>query len=867
MPAFIAKGLMLLLLICFSVAAHAKHGKGGFIIYQYLGAGSTSGTSRYQVTVRHYIDCNSVQLIESEIYLGIFEGSSSTLVKTVTIAKTSQQSLTRTSFNSCINPVPYICFYVVTYVSTIELTDNTDGYTLTEQECCRINGIVNISNSVNYGITNTNTIPGVINGVVYRNNSSPVFIEKDTAVICHNSAFMLEMSAEDSDGDSLSYNFCPALAGASMQNHQPNPPPGPPYYNLPYASGFSATAPLGDQVTIDTRTGIISGIAPSATGTYVLAVCVYEYRNGVLIGMTKKEVHITVADCSLTAASLSEYINCNDYSFTFENGSTSSNISTYAWDFGVTSISSDTSSQPTPKYVYTDTGTYTLKLTVTSTAGCKDSAETSVKVYPGFTPSFTYTGSCYQSPFDFKDASYAKYGTINSWSWNLGDGTTSTDQNITHTYASSGQYTVTFNVSSDKGCTGTVTKQVTANDKPQIILPFTDTLICSIDTLPLIVNTSGSISWSPSYNIIGGNTANPLVYPKDTTVYTVTVQDKQCIDSATVTVNVLDKITVDLGNDITICKTDSVQLTPVTQGLQFLWSPAYGLSSTTVKNPNAAPLVNQQYKLVVNLGKCDASDSIDIKVVDYPTANAGRDTVLCYGQSAILNGSMVGSSFAWSPTAGLTNINTLTPVASPVNTTTYILLVNDTLGCPKAGYDSVVITVIPKINAFAGNDTVVVANQPLQLNASGASYYSWYPSTGMNNPNIADPIVTLSAAYDSIIYTVHVSTAEGCYAEDDIKVKIFKTLPDIFIPTGFTPNADGRNDILKPILVGMKRLDFFDVYNRWGELLFHTTATGAGWDGNRNGTQQPPGTYVFMARGVDYLDKVIIKKGTVVLIR
>ena len=137
----------------------------------------------------------------------------------------------------------------------------------------------------------------------------------------------------------------------------------------------------------------------------------------------------------------------------------------------------------------------------------------------------------------------------------------------------------------------------------------------------------------------------------------------------------------------------------------------------------------------------------------------------------------------------------------------------------------------------------------------------------MNNPNIADPIVTLSAAYDSIIYTVHVSTAEGCYAEDDIKVKIFKTLPDIFIPTGFTPNADGRNDILKPILVGMKRLDFFDVYNRWGELLFHTTATGAGWDGNRNGTQQPLGTYVFMARGVDYLDKVIIKKGTVVLIR
>jgi gliding motility-associated-like protein len=136
----------------------------------------------------------------------------------------------------------------------------------------------------------------------------------------------------------------------------------------------------------------------------------------------------------------------------------------------------------------------------------------------------------------------------------------------------------------------------------------------------------------------------------------------------------------------------------------------------------------------------------------------------------------------------------------------------------------------------------------------------------MNNSSIANPVIVLSSSYDSVVYRVKVGEPGGCYEEDDIKVKLFKTGPDIFVPTAFTPNKDGKNDFLRPISVGMKNINFFKVYNRWGQVIYDSVI-GMGWDGTFGGKDQAPGTYVFMAEGVDYLGKTVLKKGTVVLIK
>jgi hypothetical protein len=207
----------------------------------------------------------------------------------------------------------------------------------------------------------------------YFNNSSPAFAQKDTVLVCYNSPFTLDFSAKDADGDSLSYMFCSGLTGGfnnrndptDPQAARPNPPTNPPYNEIGYSNGFSGSSPLGPLVSIDVNTGIISGTAPGVTGDYVIAVCVNEFRNGIQISSTKKEIHVAVANCTISAASLKpSYITCNGTTLTFENESASSNITSYAWDFGVTTLTTDTSSKPSPTYDYLqsgkDSGTYTV---------------------------------------------------------------------------------------------------------------------------------------------------------------------------------------------------------------------------------------------------------------------------------------------------------------------------------------------------------------------------------------------------------------------------------------------------------------------------------------------------------------------------
>jgi gliding motility-associated-like protein len=114
---------------------------------------------------------------------------------------------------------------------------------------------------------------------------------------------------------------------------------------------------------------------------------------------------------------------------------------------------------------------------------------------------------------------------------------------------------------------------------------------------------------------------------------------------------------------------------------------------------------------------------------------------------------------------------------------------------------------------------------------------------------------------------VYVTDSVGCYGTADILVKVYSTKPDIFVPTAFTPNNDGRNDIIKAIPVGVKEFDYFTIYNRFGQVIFTTKDASKGWNGYFNGIDQPVGTYVFVTRGIDYTGTVIFKKGTIVLIR
>jgi gliding motility-associated-like protein len=143
--------------------------------------------------------------------------------------------------------------------------------------------------------------------------------------------------------------------------------------------------------------------------------------------------------------------------------------------------------------------------------------------------------------------------------------------------------------------------------------------------------------------------------------------------------------------------------------------------------------------------------------------------------------------------------------------------------------------------------------------------YLWSPITGVNQPTIATPVITVN---ETTLYTVAITSDIGCVTTDTVLVKIIPGT-DIFVPQGFTPNNDGQNDRLFPILVGMRQLNYFKVFNRWGNMIFSTnSATPAeGWNGVYLGAVQPTGAYTWIAEAVDLQGRVVRRTGTVMLLR
>ncbi len=875
------KRFLFVILLLSSVSSYALHIKGGWMYYEYVRT-ETSGHVTYKVVVKLYRDCATPNpgQNDTQIPISIFRTNSNSRVTEFTAPQTRIYRLEKSTFSDCINPKPQVCYVIIEYTGEVTLPPIPGGYIASFQRCCRINGISNVvppSNSL--GNTYMIYLPGtdVIGGAV---NSSPKFVEKDTVAVCYKSPIELDYSANDADGDSLVYAFTSALTGGSPDTPSPVISDPPPFRQVPYSSGYSSTNPFGTNVIINPKTGIITGISPAQTGEYVLSVAIKEYRNGSYIAETRKELHVNVAACSFVAAQLPLRItSCDGYTVAFENLSTSASINSYYWDFGVKNSLTDTSTLPKPTYVYPDTGVFVARLIVNRNTSCVDSATSQVSVFPGFFPDFSYNGSCFSNPFQFNDQSSTRYGFINSWRWDFGNTTANNDtsllKNPQYLYpAAIGEYKVLLQVTSNKGCSDTVSKTIQVIDKPLLELPFKDTLICSIDSLVLRAIGTGNFSWTPTDRMLNSNAANPTVFPFQTTTYTVSLNDRGCLATDTVRVNVLNFVTVNAGNDTTICRTDAIQLRPVSLGLQYVWSPAIGLDDPNIKNPIATPLdALNTYRVTVNLGKCQASDIINIKTVPYPVADAGADTSICFNDTVILRGLGVGSSYQWAPASLVGFPGSLVTPAYPRTPTAFVLSIFQTLGCPKPGMDTVLINVVPPLSVFAGNDTSIVIGQPLQLNAStNGSIYNWVPATGMNNTTILNPLIVLSAGSipgnsSQLRYVLEVTTPEGCVSSDDILVRLFTTVPSIFVPNAFTPNQDGKNDNIKPILAGMKQLVFFRIYNRYGQIIFETKEQGKGWDGRFKGELQSSNAFVYSCEAEDYTGKLVKREGTFVLVR
>jgi len=226
--------------------------------------------------------------------------------------------------------------------------------------------------------------------------------------------------------------------------------------------------------------------------------------------------------------------------------------------------------------------------------------------------------------------------------------------------------------------------------------------------------------------------------------------------------------------------------------------------------------------------------------------------------------------YTWTPATYLSATNISNPIVlqAPIGSYTYKLSAIGSNGCASLKDAVVKVTISTPAKLFVGNDTVIAINQPLQLqgidvNNTGFNNYTWSPPHGLNGPFLKDPITRLDR---DILYTVIASNAFGCSATDDIKIKVYEG-PEIYIPNAFTPGGDGLNDVLTPIIIGMKAFHYFRLFNRFGQLVYSTADASKGWDGFYKGSKQPAGTYIWMAEAVDYRGNIIQRNGSVVLIR
>ncbi|MFZ1535524.1 MAG: PKD domain-containing protein, partial [Chitinophagaceae bacterium] len=648
----------------------------------------------------------------------------------------------------------------------------------------------------------------------------------------------------------------------------------PPFPGVPYEPPFSDMAPLGPVVQINSTTGLITGIAPPV-GIYVVTVCVEEIRNGVVIARQRKDIQINIADCDIASASLlPEYLLCrNTQTITIANQSTSPLIVSTDWEFfDNTNTLIYSTSGLSATYTFPAIGLYTVKLIINRGQPCRDSTTALIRVFPGFAPDFSSTGICLSRPTLFTDNTTSVYGTPNSWSWDFGEPTTTIDisslQNPSYTYPFLGIKNVRLIATDTRGCRDTISKNISIIDKPPIGLAFRDTLICVNDNLVLQASGTGNFSWTPPVNIINANTATPTVSPLTTTTYYVELDDNGCRNRDSVKVNVVSFVTLQAMADTTICRTDTIQLRVNSNGLQYAWTPASQFINATVKNPFAfTNNAMTNYQVTATIGGCSATDNIIVTTVPYPVVNAGTDFSISYNARAQLNGMTDGSSWQWAPASLVSNPNLLNPVSYPPRTTNYILTAFDTRGCPKPTSDTIRVTVLPKMRVSAGRDTSVIVNQPLQLTATGGINYDWIPATYLSAADISNPVSIFPNPATGIQYKVIVYSTQGCKDSAYINIKVFKTKPTIFVPTAFTPNNDGKNDLLRPIAVGISNIEYFNIYNRWGQLLFSTTINGQGWDGRINGVLQSTGTFVWTVKATDYTGEAYFQKGVVTLIR
>ena len=563
----------------------------------------------------------------------------------------------------------------------------------------------------------------------------------------------------------------------------------------------------------------------------------------------------------------------------FFTAATQSRLS-FIWDFndGNTLFTTDS----VVSHSYTIPGKYVPKMILTDAMGCNvpiNGIDT-IKVN-GVNVAFeadTLT-RCNSGNVVFTNTSAAN-DIITDYQWSFGDGTTSTDFEPTHFYATTGLYYPTLIANTQSGCTDTITSPVPVRVVKTPVISATQS---PNGCVPLTMNFNGNllngdtsaINWKWLFSngsAVNGKQLKPTIYNTGSPYnYTLTATNSSgCSDTTSGSFEAFSKPVINAGSDIMICQ-GTGQSISATGAPSFSWSPAVGLSCANCPSPVATPDSSRNYIVTgTSVEGCTNTDVVRVSV-KFPFIMQGglRDT-LCVGQSDLLAVSGA-ATYAWSPSAGLNATTGPSVKTTPTVSTNYMVIGKDDKNCfSDTAYFPIKVYPIPTVTAGA-NKTINVG-QTITLTptfSSDVTNVKWTPNSWVVNSTT--PSITVKPNLETQ-YTVKVLNPGGCTASASVNIFVLCNGANVFIPNTFSPNGDGANEVFYPRGTGLFTIKQARIFNRWGEEVFARYSFKAndeslGWDGTSKGQKLNSDVYVYMIEIQCDNNSTLVYKGNIALIK
>lgn len=827
----------------FTHQLYATHIVGGEIMYRLLDA----ETNRYRITAQLFFDCENgtPQAIaaDQQLFISMWDAETKEYLGDFSFGTFSQTRVTKSQDYACINGPKNVCITAYLYSTEQTINPGPSGVILSWQRCCRNSIIKNIIAPGSTGFSAWTTIlPNI-------ENSSPLFTDIPPIYVCVDAPLDITQDAFDFDGDSLAYKLVrPYQAGAIDPETRIRPSSEissdrPPFNNIYWKAGYDDQNQIPGQpgLVYNETTGRIT-ITPTETGQFVVGLMVEEWRDGQMIGVTRRDYQINVINCDFNILANYRVIggdaNNGIYSFGCEDTVRLRNLSyikpgftgKYFWDFGVPDLETDTLTTFTvdevPEYTYPGNGDYTITLTVISDV-CEDEYQYDVRIRSAL-------------PFDlgedkvycdnFEELLVTRDPDAPDILWNTG----SKDYFIT--VRDTGTYIATVSYGE---CTYSDTVYLGKNEIPKFSI-IDDTLFCEEEDIfvELEVNLTEQRDDIKYIWTTGSTDTNANVTITQPGIWSVQVYNGDCIRSDDVRVWVADSPEVD---NAFYCN-DFVHTAEIQQfdEATYVWSNGQSGTTATFNAPGL-------HWVELKQRHCVKRDEfiIENSVVE---VDLGGDRHFCDEIDTLIDaGGIDGYIYKW-------NTGDMTQSISINQPGRYKVQVINPAGCSDSAYVIYSLSESPTLEL--GDDTTICANSPTDLVAPSGFTYLW------SNGKQEQVNTVLSAGLFSVIIT----DSLGCTGTDTLEVIVDpEALPsELYIPNSFTPNDDGLNDIFPFSTPVLQPEYYIAIYNRWGEKLFDSRDSDTqNWDGYYKGkkVQQDALIYYVYYRGCDGKNRT--RKGTV----